>query len=228
MQISELSTTSQGATSTIAPQNASAKGASDFNTFLKLLTAQMRNQDPLKPMDSTEFVAQLASFSTVEQQIETNHKLTELLGVFSNRSTTNLTDWLGKEVRREGSANFNGQAVEIEVPVNANADTARLVIRNDSNEIVYSMPIDTSARSILWDGATLDSNIAPVGQYSFDVESYSGDELRGVESGSVFDLVTEVRFDQGNTILVFGDGSVLNADSATAIRAPQHFENGNI
>lgn len=228
MQISELSTTSQGATSTIAPQNASAKGASDFNTFLKLLTAQMRNQDPLKPMDSTEFVAQLASFSTVEQQIETNHKLTELLGVFSNRSTTNLTDWLGKEVRREGSANFNGQAVEIEVPANTNADSARLVIRNDSNEIVYSMPIDTSARSILWDGATLDSNIAPVGQYSFDVESYSGDELRGVESGSVFDLVTEVRFDQGNTILVFGDGSVLNADSATAIRAPQHFESGNI
>lgn len=228
MQISELSTTSQGATSTIAPQNASAKGASDFNTFLKLLTAQMRNQDPLKPMDSTEFVAQLASFSTVEQQIETNHKLTELLGVFSNRSTTNLTDWLGKEVRREGSANFNGQAVEIEVPANTNADSARLVIRNDSNEIVYSMPIDTSARSILWDGTTLDSNIAPVGQYSFDVESYSGDELRGVESGSVFDLVTEVRFDQGNTILVFGDGSVLNADSATAIRAPQHFESGNI
>lgn len=228
MQISELSTTSQGATSTIAPQNASAKGASDFNTFLKLLTAQMRNQDPLKPMDSTEFVAQLASFSTVEQQIETNHKLTELLGVVSNRSTTNLTDWLGKEVRREGSANFNGQAVEIEVPANTNADSARLVIRTDSNEIVYSLPIDTSARSILWDGTTLDSNIAPVGQYSFDVESYSGDELRGVESGSVFDLVTEVRFDQGNTILVFGDGSVLNADSATAIRAPQHFESSNI
>jgi len=179
-------------------------------------------------MDSTEFVAQLASFSSVEQQIETNNKLTELLGVFSNRSTTNLTDWLGKEVRREGSANFTGPVLEIDAPVNENADSARLVIRNDSKEIVYSMQIDPSARSVLWDGTTLNANIAPFGQYSFDVESYSGDELLGTESGSVFDLVTEVRFDQGNTILVFGDGSVLNADSVAAIRASQHFEIDNI
>ena len=228
MQISELSTNSQAATDSNTPQSASAKGASDFNTFLKLLTAQMRNQDPLKPMDSTEFVAQLASFSSVEQQIETNNKLTELLGVFSNRSTTNLTDWLGKEVRREGSANFSGQTVEIEVPVTANTDGARLVIRNGSNEIVYSKQIAPSARSVLWDGTTLNSSIAPFGQYSFDVEKYSGDELLGVESGSVFDLVTEVRFDHGGTILVFGDGGALNADAVTAIRAPQHLEIDNI
>lgn len=63
----------------------------------------------------------------------------------------------------------------------------------------------------------------PFGQYSFDVESYSGDELLGVGSGSVFDLVTEVRFDQGSTILVFGDGGILNADSAAAIRGVTTF-----
>ena len=51
---------------------------SDFQTFLELLTAQMRHQDPLEPLDSTQFVAQLAAFSSVEQQIETNSKLDEL------------------------------------------------------------------------------------------------------------------------------------------------------
>lgn len=55
-----------------APQT---KAESDFQTFLQLLTAQMRHQDPLEPLDSTQFVAQLAAFSSVEQQIQTNAKL---------------------------------------------------------------------------------------------------------------------------------------------------------
>ena len=54
--------------------------AGDFETFLKLLTAQLRNQDPLQPMDSTEFVAQLASFSAVEQQVRANDRLACCVG----------------------------------------------------------------------------------------------------------------------------------------------------
>ena len=60
---------------TAATDQSAAAAAADFETFLSLLTTQLRNQDPLKPLDSTEFVAQLASFSAVEQQINTNAKL---------------------------------------------------------------------------------------------------------------------------------------------------------
>jgi flagellar basal-body rod modification protein FlgD len=58
---------------------ASSTGTLDYNAFLKLLIAQMQNQDPTQPMDSTEFVAQLASFSNVEQGIQTNTKLDSLM-----------------------------------------------------------------------------------------------------------------------------------------------------
>ena len=72
--------TAQSFGSQASPQQS---GSSDFTTFLKLLTAQLRNQDPLKPLDSTEFVAQLATFSSVEQQVKTNDTLAtiqQLLG----------------------------------------------------------------------------------------------------------------------------------------------------
>jgi flagellar basal-body rod modification protein FlgD len=73
------STTGSGTTT--PTQNASAADAAslDYNTFLKLLLAQLKNQDPTKPMDSTEYMSQLASFSNVEQSIKTNSKLDSLL-----------------------------------------------------------------------------------------------------------------------------------------------------
>lgn len=57
----------------------SSAAALDYDTFLKLLVAQMKNQDPTKPMDSTEYVAQLATFSQVEQTIQMNTRLDSLL-----------------------------------------------------------------------------------------------------------------------------------------------------
>jgi flagellar basal-body rod modification protein FlgD len=66
--------TAQGASATAA-----SASAMDYNAFLRLLIAQLKNQDPTKPMDSTEFVAQLATFSQVEQSIAANTKLDSLL-----------------------------------------------------------------------------------------------------------------------------------------------------
>ena len=68
------STTSSGDT-TGSTSTTGKTSTADYNTFIKLLIAQMKNQDPTKPMDSTEFVSQLASFSAVEQQTQTNTKL---------------------------------------------------------------------------------------------------------------------------------------------------------
>ena len=77
------STTSSGSTTGSTSSDSKAATA-DYNTFIKLLIAQMKNQDPTKPMDSTEFVSQLASFSAVEQQTQTNTKLDSMAQSLKN------------------------------------------------------------------------------------------------------------------------------------------------
>jgi flagellar basal-body rod modification protein FlgD len=221
MQTTDISAASRTNISTTPSQEATTSSDTDFKTFLTLLTAQMRNQDPLKPMDSTEFVAQLASFSSVEQQIETNSKLSELLGMFTDSPTASLTEWLGKEVRREGITSFDGQPVEIDVSVHPSADTARLVVRDNNAEIIYTRQIDPDAETVNWDGTTQNSETAPVGRYRFEVESYTDGNLLEAKSGSVFDLVAEVRLHHGNPLLIFEDGATLQAEDATAIRMPR-------
>ncbi len=74
-QTTSATTSPAAATAKSETEKSNTAISGDFETFLKLLTTQMRNQDPLKPMDSTEFVAQLASFSAVEQQIRANDRL---------------------------------------------------------------------------------------------------------------------------------------------------------
>ena len=76
--MSAISTLSAVGNST-APSETQKKSNLDYQSFLKLLVAQMKNQDPTKPMDSTEYVAQLATFSNVEQAINANKKLDELI-----------------------------------------------------------------------------------------------------------------------------------------------------
>lgn len=76
-----------------APANTQA--SVDYNSFLKLLVAQMQNQDPTQPMDATQYVSQLATFSNVEQAVQMNSKLEALI---ANTSVAQATSWIGRTV----------------------------------------------------------------------------------------------------------------------------------
>ena len=78
-----------------APVGAAKSNTVDYDAFLQLLVAQMKNQDPTKPMESTEYVAQLASFSNVEQTVQTNEKLDRLL---SSSFMSNAGSLIGKNI----------------------------------------------------------------------------------------------------------------------------------
>ncbi|MDG4887232.1 MAG: flagellar hook assembly protein FlgD [Mesorhizobium sp.] len=77
MAVDMTTTIPVGATQASSQQT--SKTAVDYQSFLKLLIAEMKNQDPTKPMDSTEYVAQLATFSQVEQSVQTNSKLDQIM-----------------------------------------------------------------------------------------------------------------------------------------------------
>ena len=70
----------------------------NFDTFLKLLTTQLQNQDPTSPMDTNQFTQQLVEFSQVEQQISTNSNLKTLVALAQGRSTSDAVNYLGKTV----------------------------------------------------------------------------------------------------------------------------------
>ncbi|MEX0969304.1 MAG: flagellar hook capping FlgD N-terminal domain-containing protein [Paracoccaceae bacterium] len=199
-----------------------AQGASsvtgDFETFLKLLTTQMRNQDPLNPSDSTEFVAQLASFSAVEQQVQSNAKLDSLVAAFSGRAASGLSEWIGQQVRHAGKADYADRPLDVQVAIDARADRAVMVVRNASGDEVQRLPVGLENDIAIWTGMRADGTQAPAGRYSFEIESFAEDRLLSKNAGMVFDTVREARLNGGRIELVFADGAAMNADDVTAVR----------
>ena len=202
-----------------ASENALATAAADFETFLALLTTQMRNQDPLNPMESTEFIAQLASFSAVEQQIQSNEKLDSVIAALGGGEAAGLADWIGMEAQAAAQTRFNGDPVEILVEPVEDATRAILVVSDEAGEDVARIPIDPAARSLSWDGAVAGGEASP-GLYSFSVQYLSDDEFLGESPGMVFSRVKEVRLGPDSMLLLEG-GVEISPDSVVGLREPE-------
>lgn len=205
-------------TKAAAKADATAGPAGDFETFLTLLTTQLKNQDPLKPMESTEFVAQLASFSAVEQQVRTNDRLEQIYQALSGGGVNGLAQWIGKEVRAPGNGSFAGVPMDVEVTPNPEADRAFLVVRNDFDQIVARRPIDAQASTVTWDGQDDMGQTAANGSYGFAVESFKGETLLGTEPGLTFSRVSEVRLNDGAPVLVLDGGAQVPLDEVSGLR----------
>ena len=199
-------------------ETSSATIAADFQTFLTLLTTQMRNQDPLSPTDSTEYMSQLASFSGVEQQVRTNDRLDTIISALGNSSSAGLAEWIGREVRAPAAAAFDGQPITVGVTPDAKADRAVLVVTNAFGSEVATRTLPANATEAVWDGTDALGNPAPHGDYAFALRSYAGDTLLGTEAGTVYTTVREVRIADGTTTLVLADGTEVPVDAITALR----------
>ncbi len=194
--------------------------ASDFETFLTLLTTQLQNQDPLKPLESTEFVAQLASFSAVEQQVRTNDALSRIQELLGGSPVSTLASWIGMEVRALRDATFDGTPVDVFAAPVEGADRADLVVRNPAGDVVQRMPVGQNDAVVQWTGTTIAGTPFASGRYRFEVESFQNGTLIRSEQAPVYGEVTEARLENGATMLVFSDGSQLPSDQVTAIRNP--------
>lgn len=121
MAIEPLAGTAGAIAGAASPANGqSGTETLDYNDFLKLLLAQMQNQDPLKPMDSTEYVSQLATFSNVEQALKQNAKLDQLL-ITSNIAQANGV--VGKTIT-SSDGSITGQVASVKI--DAQGATAQL------------------------------------------------------------------------------------------------------
>lgn len=203
---------------TASETSASKTLTADFQTFLKLLTTQMQNQDPLKPLDSTEFVAQLASFSTVEQQVQSNERLDGILEALGGNSASGLAAWIGREIRVPGKAEFSGKPVEVGTTPVSGADKAVLVVTNAFGTEIAKKTVSATASEVTWDGTDDSGAVAPNGTYSFKVLSYKGTTLAETTPGQVYAKVSEVQIDGGVAKLLTATGSSVALSDVTAVR----------
>ena len=106
-------TSPTAAASTAASSTTATKGAAtvDYNSFLQLLIAQLKNQDPTQPVDSAQYISQLASFSSVEQAVQTNTKLDSLL---TSQSLNQASNMIGRTLTNsDGSVSGVVQSISI-------------------------------------------------------------------------------------------------------------------
>lgn len=207
----------QGNTSPIRTASAIS---SDFETFLKMLTVQMRNQDPLNPLDSTDFAVQLATFSGVEQQVRTNDLLALLGQQMSVAGMSDLVGWVGKEVRTESPIYFEGAPITLYPTVAKGADSAVLVVSDASGQVVAQEPLPLSGGAFGWAGTTSGGGPLPAGVYRLEVENFSGGDFLGVSSVDHYARVREVRSDAGAPFLVLGGDLTIPATAVSAVRMP--------
>jgi flagellar basal-body rod modification protein FlgD len=195
--------------------------SSDFETFLRMLTVQMQNQDPLNPLQSSDFAVQLATFSGVEQQVRTNELLQNLAEGLGGSAIGQFADWIGKEVQSTAPARFDCTPIEIETTTIARADSAELVVRDQSGRIVDRRPVPIEGGTVTWDGRAPTGESFLTGLYSFTVESRADGEAIGERPAETRGTVTEARIGAGSRIeLLLDGGATVTPDEVTALRLP--------
>jgi flagellar basal-body rod modification protein FlgD len=194
--------------------------SSDFETFLKMLTVQVQNQDPLNPMDSTEYATQLATFSSVEQQVQGNTLLREISTALNGGALQQLSGWIGMEGLVRAPARFTGAPLAIRPEPVEGADRAVLVVRDGTGTETQRFDIDPGQTNVLWGGADSQGNLLPTGIYRFEIESYEGDTLLATTQAQVYSRIEEVRDDGGTIRIRMSDGSEVAENQINGLRAP--------
>jgi flagellar basal-body rod modification protein FlgD len=173
--MTSISSTSAATAATQAPAAAGSgnKATADFNMFLKLLTAQMKNQDPLSPMNATEYTQQLVQYSQVEQSIQQTAALKDILAGLASQTMAQATSFIGMEAQFQGSmAGLDATSGSASWSYSAQEPVAQMTatISDATGKVMKTMDLGSNRSSgrIVWDGQTVGGR-APEGPYSLSV-----------------------------------------------------------
>jgi flagellar basal-body rod modification protein FlgD len=219
----EVNDTSLSANNGLSPakqqtESSIASAASDFDTFLKLLTAQLRNQDPTSPLDSTQFVEQLASFSAVEQQIETNKRLETLAENLAVSGLEGATQWVGKQVEAaSNAARFQGEALNFVIPKSSVGDSTEITISDATGKVVYSEQTDNQRRQFSWGGKNNDGDVVQNGDYVISINRMTDGKVVEASPALSLSRVLEARLEGSDVKLVLSNGGLIKPGEITAV-----------
>ena len=183
----------------------------NFDTFLQLLTTQLKNQNPTDPLDANEFTKQLVQYSAVEQEIKSNKNLEALIQLQSVNAATAATSFIGKTITVESAQTglANGQALW-QYDASGSAAAATFTIRDDAGNTVYETTgeLKHGKQLFTWDGRTSTGGTAPDGRYTLTVDARdSADDVIPV-SISVAERIDAVDFTGNEPVLMAGERGV--------------------
>ncbi len=198
--------------------------------FLLLLVEQLKNQDPLEPMDGTDFTAQLAQFSSLEQQTAMNDNLALLQDYSATLNRLSAIDMIGKEIEFDGggagsvTVNGDGQPIPLNFELADNAQEVVVDIYNDAGGRVATLELgyfDLGQQSFNWNGKDDDGNAFSEGSYSFAVTARDelGQLVTSTVNGSGEVRGVETDPGNGNTLLVLADGTRVGIDKVVSVNS---------
>jgi len=212
------SSASSAASATSATQDASLGAALGTNStlgeqdFLKLLVAQLQNQDPLAPQDNTQFVSQLAQFSSLQAAMGTNTRLDTITSQNQGAANTAVIGLIGKQATVKGSlvtSQGSGLAVPVSFTLAATTASTDVSIQDSSGNVVRTIPIGAHGPGLVkmaWDGRDNAGNVMPAGTYAVSIQAKTQDGGSVSVAQETTGQVQSVAFDKGYPVLTLDNG----------------------
>lgn len=208
------------------------KLADNFDDFLKMLTVQLKNQDPSEPMDTNAFTSQLVQFASVEQQLATNSNLEKLVAMGAGNGIQGGSQYIGKAVDAKGNAGF---LVDGAAPFVYNLDTAakevKIAIQDADGNVVFSGsgPGNVGDNLVTWDGTnSLTGEAMEDGDYYLTVNATAYDGTKIEATTSTTGRVSAASTDEdGNVVLTVGNLLVPMSDIKAVREIPTSTTTGS-
>ncbi len=213
----------------VSKTNASSQTLSaDMNTFLTLLTTQLKYQDPMDPMDTAEFTNQLVQYSSVEQAIQTNTKLDALLSLNLSNLGAQAVSYIGKTAQVLGDVMpLDGGKAKATYTFNKDVLSATITIKDMSGNVVYTETAETTAgtHEFTWDGKDKDGNQLEDGAYQIIVSpKVANGEAQATVTTTIFGKVTGVASDENGIYIGLGDADTSKIRIILTMRNDDYFD----
>jgi len=182
--------------------------------FLQLLVTQLKNQDPLNPSDPTEFTAQLAQFSSLEQLFNVNESLARMNTGGAELERLSALSLLGREIVSESDSFHLSEGVPVILgcQLQDSADTVQVFVKDQANRSVATLTanrLSTGEHFFQWDGMDDNGQVAPPGEYRLVVSALRGEDEAVAVTPLVSGLVTGVDLDEQGNMLITSSGEFL-------------------
>ena len=194
--------------------------------FLSLLITQLKNQDPLSPMDNTEFTAQMAQFSSLEQLFNVNDNLLGLQALTASVSNTQALTLIGKEVVAEGDSVYmeNGESSSISFNLAESATSVSIHITNSAGEVVRTInqgSMSEGQHEVTWDGTVGGGGTAPDGLYGYVVDAVDSNGNQVEADTYIRGVVDAISMDNGISYAHIGDVKIMISEISEVRQPPE-------